>query len=150
MHSLPDRLHSLVYLPSSGANPTEKGPMVTCGKVRKTGGFHPLSPSNEKDKGGSLVQRLFRRSSRAVHTLLARFTRHILRPLRSYVFTFTIVTEVLRGLLLRDNSSTDTGISGLCSGLRAESSPPPTPFLSLSFTRISLRSSLNPRYPRAD
>lgn len=132
--------------------------MVTRGKVRRTGGFHPLSPSSEEDKGGSLcakeLQRLSRRSSRAVHTLLARFTRHILRPLRSrlrsYVFTFTIVTEAPRGLLPRDNSSTfssaDTGIRGLYSGLRTESS-----FFSLSLLCESLfaisKSSLSPSGP---
>lgn len=126
MHSLPGRLHSLVYLRSSG--PRRRGESMVARKSEKDGRMHPFLLRARRIRED--LQRLSGRSSRAVHTLLARFTRHILRPLRSrlrsYVFTFTIVTGAPRGLLPRDNSSTfsfaDTGISGLYPGLRTESS----------------------------
>lgn len=124
--------------------------MVTRGKVRRTDSTPSFLRARRIRED---LQRLSGRSSRAVHTLLARFTRHILRPLRSYVFTFTIVTGAPRGLLPRDNSSTfssaDTGISGLYPGLRTESSIffPSSP--SLFHANLSSLS-LNPRYPRAD
>lgn len=154
MHSLPGRLRSLVYLRSSG--PRRRGDLwLPAEKWKGRADSTPSFPSREENKGGSLytIQRLSRHSSRAVHTLLARFTRHILRPLRSrlrsYVFTFTIVTKAPRGLLLRDNS---------------RHSPPLTPrsedftrgkdrilllFSSLFHANLSSLS-LNPRYPRAD
>lgn len=48
--------------------------MVTREKVRWTDGFHPLSPSGEKDKGGSLhdpapVQTFFSRSAYIVSSV---------------------------------------------------------------------------------
>jgi len=157
MHSLPGRLYSLVYLRQFRA-PTKRT-ASTCGKAKRTNDFQ------EGRRGARVriyvVQRLFSATSqvpyyRALHTLLARFTRHVLSPLRSrlrslrlYVYDHygcpsrPYLRQLLDVLLHWD----DTRINGLHLGLRAESSFSLLP--SSSHANPS-RLSLNPRYPRAD
>lgn len=95
-----------------------------------------------------------------MHTLLARFTRHVLSPLRSRLRSLRLYVYDRYGCpsrpssrQLSTSSSTDTGINGLHPGLRAESflcSSPFSPFSGSSFRANPAPLSLNPRYPRAD
>lgn len=160
MHSLPGRLHSLVYLREFRA-PTKRGAMV---RVEKRKG--QTDPGGAKGERASedlrrpaTVQRLFSATFqvpqyRALHTLLARFTRHVLSPLRSRLRSLRLYVYDRYGCPSRPSSRQlldvllrrDTGINGLHPGLRAESSSS----LLFSFRASPSTLSLNPRYPRAD
>lgn len=156
MHSLPGRLHSLVYLREFRA-PTKRR-TSTCGKAKRTNGSQKgRRGASEEPRRPATVQRLFSATFqvpcyRALHTLLARFTRHVLSPLRSRLRSLRLYvydrcpsrpsSRQLLDVLLH----WDTGINGLHLGLRAEFSFS----LLLSFHTNPSPLSLNPRYPRAD
>lgn len=95
--------------------------------------------------------------ARAVHTLLARFTRHVLSPLRSRLRSLRLYVYDRYGCpsrpssrQLSTSSSTDTGINGLHPGLRAESflcSSLFSPFVPRESRAAVSKSSLSPGGP---
>lgn len=147
MHSLPGRLHSLVYLREFRAL-RRRGELVRAEKRKGQADPRRREEGTGKDlRRPATVQRLFFATFqvscyRALHTLLARFTRHVLSPLRSRLRSLRLYVYDRYGWPSRPSSRQlldvllhwNTGINGLHLGLRAESS------LSLSPSFVSLKS----------
>lgn len=161
MHSLPGRLHSLVYLREFRA-PTKRKSYSTCGKAKRINGFQRGRRRGQvkicvvqRLSGGSPSATFQVPRYRALHTLLARFTRHVLSPLRSRLRSLRLYVYDRYGCPSRPSSRQlldvllrgDTEINGLHPRVKGR-----ILLLSslLSFHANLSPLSLNPRYPRAD
>lgn len=145
---------------SGSSGPRRRGEAGTRGKAKRTNGCQRGGRGASEDlRRPATVQRLFSATFqvpcyRALYTLLARFTRHVLSPLRSRLRSLRLYVYDRYGCPSRPSSRQlldvllhrDTGINGLHLGLRAESSFSLLP----SFHTNPSPLSLNPRYPRAD